>query len=125
MDESFALVGDIGGTNARFALVRPGTVWPERIRVLPGQEHPNLDSAVRAYLQEVGVCSVSDACVAFAGPTYGDQVSLTNSHWSFSKARMKEVLGLNSLKVINDFTAMALGIPHVSAEHLIRVGGGE
>ena len=58
---SFSLVGDIGGTNARLALVREGEVRPEAIEVLPCGDYDNLDSAITAYLAKVGVASVTEA----------------------------------------------------------------
>lgn len=120
----WALVGDVGGTNARFALVHPGSVELHHIKVLPCAEFDNLDGAVRAYLQQVGV-TVQEACIAFACPVHGDEVKMTNNHWRFSKSSMQVSLGLQTLKCINDFTAMALGMPQVPDSDVIAVGSGE
>jgi len=123
-DADYALVGDIGGTNARFALVRRGAYEPEQIRVLATNEFANLDTAVSQYLTEVGVQGVDEICVAIAGPVQRENLQLTNSHWHFTRAEIMQRLGLSRFKVINDFTAMALGVPHVDAAHLISVGQG-
>ena len=64
----YSLVGDIGGTNARFALVEQGTVQPRAIKILPCGEYANLDDAVRDYLARVGVSEVDGACLAVASP---------------------------------------------------------
>lgn len=119
----FALVGDIGGTNARFALVRPGTFGLERVEVLPCRDYPGLDTAVAAYLDHVGLARVSQACMAFACPVHEDWIRMTNNPWQFSRKAMQERLGLQLFKVVNDFTAMALGVPLVSSAHLVKVGG--
>lgn len=124
-DVHYALVGDIGGTNARFALVRPGSTELEQVLVLPCNDYPNLDGAVADYLERVGVASISEACMAFACPVHGERIRMTNNHWSFDRHDMQRRLGLTTFKIINDFTAMALGVPHVGAERLVKVGGGD
>lgn len=121
----YALVGDIGGTNARFALVRPGTFELEQIQILPCREYPGLDEAVKDYLRRVGLEQVNQACMAFACPVHADTIKMTNNTWQFSRRAMQETLDLSVFKVINDFTAMALGVPHVASDQLVKVGGKE
>ncbi|MGP4842704.1 glucokinase [Marinobacter sp. 1Y8] len=128
-ESSFSLVGDIGGTNARLALVREGEVRPEAIEVLPCGDYDNLDAAITAYLAKVGVASVTDACLAVASPVPEPndphaQVRMTNNHWRFGVQAIREAFGLCNFKIINDFTAMALGVPHVPGDHLVHVCGG-
>jgi len=120
-----ALVGDIGGTNARFALVSPGATTLEQVQVLPCRDFDNLDVAVRHYLQATGSEEVRQSCMAFACPVQDEHIKLTNAHWAFDKGAMKQRLGLEMFKVVNDFTAMALGVPHVAAEQRFQVGGGK
>ena len=55
------------------------------------------------------------AALAVATPVSGDEVSFTNSHWSFSQRQLREALGLASLRVLNDFEALALSLPHLDA----------
>ncbi|MFC4259999.1 glucokinase [Marinobacter lacisalsi] len=119
-----ALVGDIGGTNARFALVEPGSVTLNSVAVLPCADYDNLDGAVRDYLQQAGAGDVNRACMAFACPVNDETVRMTNNPWVFRKTAMREALGLELFKIVNDFTAMALGVPHVTADQLHPVGGG-
>ncbi|OZG75304.1 glucokinase [Hahella sp. CCB-MM4] len=121
--QEFALVGDIGGTNARFALVEPGSTNLQHIEVLPCADYDNLDGAVLDYLERCQVTDVSEASIAFACPVHNDIVKMTNNHWVFSKKEVQSKLGLTSFKCINDFTAMALGVPHIAADQLIQVGG--
>lgn len=120
----YALVGDIGGTNARFALVAQGSVRPEAIEILPCGEYGNLDDAVVDYLERAGVASVSEACLAVASPVSGTRVRMTNNHWCFDIDEVRTRFGWQAFKVINDFTAMALGVPHVGADQLVHVCGG-
>lgn len=121
----YALVGDIGGTNARFALVRPGCFELEQIQILPCREYAGLDEAVWDYLKRVGLDGVDQACMAFACPVHADAIKMTNNPWQFSRQAMQEKLELSVFKVINDFTAMALGVPHVAPGQLVKLGGSE
>lgn len=121
----YALVGDIGGTNARLALVRPGSVELEHIRTLPCADYDNLDGACEAFLADAGVAGLTRACLAFACPVQAEQIRMTNNHWSFSRTAMQQALGLEQFRLLNDFTAMALGMLHVQPHELVAIGGGE
>ncbi|GAA0584352.1 glucokinase [Halomonas salifodinae] len=123
-----ALIGDIGGTNARFALVTPGAFEPHDILSLPCADYPGLVEAVNDYLTRVGASGAQaprEACLAFACPIRGDRVKMTNNHWAFSRREAQQALGLELFKVINDFTAQALGVPHVAEQDLVEVQPGE
>jgi glucokinase len=123
-----ALIGDIGGTNARFALVAPGAFEPHDIQTLPCADYPGVVEAARDYLSRVapsGDKAPEEACLAFACPIDGDRVRMTNNHWAFSRREAQASLGLTRLKVINDFTAQALGVPHLGPKELIEVKPGE
>ncbi|BAK74966.1 glucokinase [Pseudogulbenkiania sp. NH8B] len=117
------LVADIGGTNARFALYTGGAE-PEQIKVLACADYPTLEAAVRAYLADVGA-TVRHASIGIANPVTGDWVQMTNHHWAFSIEATRQALALESFLVINDWAAMALALPHLPADALIKVGGGE
>lgn len=119
-----ALVGDIGGTNARFALVTPGAFDLHDIQTLACADHANLDDAVNAYLASINGERPIEACLAFACPVHDDEIKMTNNPWRFSKSDMKQRLELDNFKVINDFTAMALGLPHIPDEDLVNLGDG-
>ncbi|MFP8965479.1 glucokinase [Pokkaliibacter sp. CJK22405] len=118
----WSLVGDVGGTNARFALVRDSEVALQYIEVLACKDFDNLDGAVAAYLSKQNV-EVSEACIAFACPVHGAEIKMTNNHWSFDKETMQQRLGLKTFKCLNDFTAMALGMPLLAGNDLMLNGG--
>ncbi|MGM0767286.1 MAG: glucokinase [Pseudomonadota bacterium] len=120
----FALVGDIGGTNARFALVRAGETRLEAIQTLRCRDYENPGCAIIDYLQKVGVATVAEVCLAVASPDRGSRVRLTNNHWSFDREEMRKQFQWRTFRTINDFTAMALGVPHVAAGKLVHVCGG-
>ena len=105
------LLGDIGGTNARFALLQPATRLITHTITLPTGQFPDLASAAQAYLQQVGQAGVQQACIAIANPIDGDTLKMTNNHWQFSIEATRQQLGLNSLLMLNDWEAMAMAAP--------------
>ncbi|TVP50262.1 MAG: glucokinase [Halomonas sp.] len=123
-----ALIGDIGGTNARLALVTPGDITPHDILNLPCADYPGVVDAVKEYLERVGATGENapqEACLAFACPVHAERVKMTNNHWDFMKSDVQQALNLSLFKVINDFTAQALGVPHVAASDLVEVQPGQ
>ena len=118
------LLADVGGTNARFAFqAAPGAPLTD-VRVLPAAGFDRLQDAMRAYLSGVAPRTVDAAAIAIANPVTGDAVRMTNHHWAFSQREVQAELGLRNLRVINDFTALALALPDLPPEDLRQVGGG-
>ena len=116
------LLADVGGTNARLAWQNGPGAPIEHIRVLPVADHASLQDAIRVYLVGLGR-QPSAAAIAMANPVTGDRVRMTNHDWSFSQMGLRAELGLNTLRVLNDFTALALALPHLPRDELRQVGG--
>ncbi|CNF75962.1 glucokinase [Yersinia bercovieri] len=119
---SYALVGDVGGTNARLALCAVATGEISQAKTYSGLECDSLEDVIRQYLSEHTV-TITDACIAIACPITDDWVAMTNHTWAFSIAAMKQNLGLNHLEVINDFTAVSMAIPVLSEQDVLQFGG--
>ncbi|MFN4115992.1 MAG: glucokinase [Inhella sp.] len=119
------LLADIGGTYARFAIERESGVF-EAAASLRCADHADFHAAVRTYLDGLQPGDrVEHACVAIANPVEGDRVRMTNYHWQFSIEEMRERLGLETLVVVNDFTALAMALPRLRRQERQQVGGGE
>ena len=103
------LLGDIGGTNARFALANASGV--QHLEVLSCPEYESLVPALEAYFQKVGQPVPKYACICVACPVTGDQIKLTNLHWNFSIRSAQKHFQFEIFKVFNDFTALALSLP--------------
>ncbi|HWK73223.1 MAG TPA: glucokinase [Povalibacter sp.] len=125
-DDAPRLIADIGGTNARFALLEGNEPLSEQ--VLACADFPDLVSAVEHYLKQAGADSgdhrPKEAAMAIAGPITGDVIRMTNHPWQFSAARVREQLRLRRLIFLNDFTALALALRHLPADELVVVGSG-
>ena len=118
------LLGDIGGTNARFALVHGEHEPIVQERILSTGDYPGLLAAVQAYLQEAGQPVIRRACIAIANPIDGDVLTMTNNHWQFSVEATRQALGLDSLLMLNDWEAMAMAAPVLSGGDLVQIGSG-
>jgi glucokinase len=120
-----ALVGDIGGTNARFAL------WEEQqlhsVRVFATADYTSPEHAIGVYLKDLGLNKgdIGAVCLAVAGPVSGDEFRFTNSHWRISRKAFCETLQVEHLSLINDFTAMALGMTRLKPDEYQTVCEGD
>jgi glucokinase len=120
-----ALLADIGGTNARFALAGADGA-PGAVTVLSCDDFPGLAEAAESFLHaSPPAARPSQAAIAVASPVTGDEVRLTNRRWSFSIEETRTRLGLARLEVVNDFTAVAHAIPRLGPADRIQVGGGK
>ncbi len=117
------LLADLGATNARFALLdRDGS---EQHAVLRCADYPSLEAAVRTFLGRVEIKSgLKRGAFAVAAPVVDDRVTFTNLPWSFSIRDLKTALGFEQLDVINDFAAIALGIPRFGIADRRQIGEG-
>jgi glucokinase len=62
--------------------------------------------------------------LAIAALITGDHIRMTNHPWSFSVAELRDRLHLERLFAINDFTAVAMALPRLTAADRMPVGGG-
>ena len=118
------LLADVGGTNARFAWQVDASAPVTDVQVLPCADFPTLQTAMHAYLDGLGRGRPAMAAIAIANPITGDQVRMTNHHWAFSQAAVKAEFGLTHLRLLNDFTALALALPDLPPSELRQIGGG-
>ena len=118
------LVGDIGGTHARFALAKPICRGLECIQVLRCNDYSGPEAALAEFLLRANEPTVHAACFAVAAPVSGDTVSMTNNHWVFDRQSIQRRFGWQQFRLVNDYTAMALGVLQVPEEKRIPIGGG-
>ena len=119
------LIADIGGTNARFALVEDSDYRPQLERTLVCADYPSLVDAVLAYLDDVSQPMPETASFAIATPVSHDRIKMTNHTWDLSIKETRQALGLKSLRVLNDYTALALALPYLDKDDYQQVGQGE
>jgi len=117
------LVGDVGGTNARFAIAHMVNGKPvlEHHQSFPASEHPTFLGGVKAFIDGCDV-KPTGGVIAVAGPVTDGEIDLTNSPWRVSERELG-TLGLEPVKLINDFEALAWGAPVVPDDQLVSLGG--
>jgi glucokinase len=117
------LLGDIGGTNARWAWVPQAGATLQHINQRPCRDHASLADAALAYLRDHTLPAPRWVAIGVATPVTGDHVQLTNHAWQFSITGLQRTLGAERCLVINDFTALAMSLPALPATGLRGVGG--
>jgi glucokinase len=120
-----ALVGDIGGTNARFALWEHDRM--HSVQVFATADYTSPEQAIGAYLAAQGLArgDLGAVCLAVAGPVSGDEFRFTNNHWRLSRQAFCATLQIERLLLINDFTAMALGMTRLQPGESLTVCPGQ
>jgi glucokinase len=117
------LLADIGGTNARFAVLVDGTV--DAIAHMAVRDYGNFREALSVYLShfpEAG--TIRAAIFAASGVVQNDRCALTNNSWVIDAAELRAIYGFSTVRLINDFEATAWSLPHLSRDKLRQVGGG-
>jgi glucokinase len=122
MSNRTLLIGDIGGTNARFALAEPGGRGFSQDKTLRCSDFASAELALRHYLDDVGVVSPSVICLAVAGPIIEQRVRFTNNHWSISVAELREEFDTRLVGLCNDFEAIAYSIPGLKPSDCLPIG---
>jgi glucokinase len=118
-------MADIGATNTRCALL------DDKGQELAPESFDNADftgvaGVLRVYLDHRRASDrPTRAALAVAAPIGGDEVQMVNIDWRFSQKALKEELDLKRLQIVNDFAAIAWGLPLLTPGDVVRVGGGE
>ncbi len=123
MSEKTLLVGDVGGTNARFAIAHmtDGVPTLDHHESFPASQYPTFLEGVAAFIDGCEV-KPTGGVIAVAGPVEDGAIDLTNSPWAVSETELA-TLGLNPVRLINDFEALAWGASVVPADSLELLGG--
>lgn len=119
------LIGDIGGTNARFAILVDSYAEPKEFPIVATADFANIDDAIQSAILDRTSIIPRSAVLAVAGPIDGDEIALTNCDWVVRPKAMSRDLGLDDIIVLNDFEAQALAVVALGAEHMVKIGGGE
>ena len=119
------LVADIGGTNARFALVRgshPTTL--ECTETLPTSGYPTLLDALQHYLNKHQIKDLAAMTLAVAAPIVDGKAKFTNASWIVNRKELAAHFCSGRVKLMNDFEAIALALPELKPNDLHHLGKG-
>ena len=129
MPDSWHLLGDIGGTHARFGYCEDGGASCHPVGIYEVAAFPTFESVLEQLKADMANLGLSrsgalEACLAVAGPPHVETISFTNSAWRFDRGMVAELLGLRAIKIFNDFAAAARAIPLLEDSQVEKVGGG-
>ena len=119
------LLGDIGGTNARFAILVDAFADPKSFPIIHTADFATLDDAIQATVLDKTSLQPKSAVLAVAGPIDGNEIDFTNSPWVVRPRSMLQTLGLEEIIVLNDFEAQALAVSSLPDNARLKVGGGK
>ena len=120
------VVGDIGGTHARFALAELGGGGRPRLgplRKYRTREHAGLEAAWARFEREAGEPLPKAAALAVAAPIEGEVLRFLNSDWRIPRATIAAELGLERLLLLNDFGAVAHAVSALAPDELAPIAG--
>lgn len=119
------LLADLGGTNVRFALAGDDTATPlvmDSVRRYRVKDFASLADAARQYFADTG-CHPAQAVIAAAGRIAGGEtVKVTNNPWAIAAHALQAELGMQSVRLVNDFAAQSMAVPLLAADALAPVG---
>jgi glucokinase len=116
------LLADIGGTSARFAVLDADRLGPIDCAAVSG--HPSIESAVAAFLDKQA-SPIAHAILGIAGPVAGGRCLTTNSRWIADGNKLRAAFGFASVDLVNDFETIARALPHLRADDVRPLTGGE
>ncbi len=117
-----ALVGDIGGTNARFAVVDTRGGAPRHLARIGTGDHADAVAALKEALAGAGGTRPRSILLAGAGPLDGRRLELTNAGWTLDGARIAEALQIEQGIILNDFEAQALALTVLDPADFVAIG---
>lgn len=122
MADPCLLIGDIGGTNARFALARPDEPGFSNELTLHCDDFETAEQGISDYLERSGNVSPDVICLAVAGPVVDQRVSFTNNHWVIDSRELQRKFPQAVVRLLNDFEAIAYSIQLLGDNDLATVG---
>ncbi len=118
------LLADIGGTNARFAVVESAVAPFRDLGRTATVDHADPIAAIEAFALPRLSAPPRSAILAVAAPIEGEAIRFTNNHWVLEPAHLREALRLDAVVVVNDFEAQGLALPHLGSDDLVPLGEG-
>ena len=128
-EKPWQLVADVGGTNARFAVVdleRGSLCHVVYYSVEDYAIFADVLAEFSAHVSSAGSWAKTPqgACLAVAGPVDGSVLKFTNSPWEIDVNGIEAQLEGAPLHIINDFAAVGYATTRLSPDDYLQLGGG-
>jgi glucokinase len=122
MTDPCLLIGDIGGTNARFAMAHADKAGFFNELTLPCADYDTAELGIADYLERSGSASPDVICLAAAGPVVDDRITLTNNNWFIDGAALRQEFPSAGVRLLNDFEAISYSIPILGENDTATIG---
>jgi glucokinase len=119
------IAGDVGGTKTLLQLVEINGADSSIVvesRFESGR-YATFDLLLRDFAGAF-TQPVDSACFAVAGPVLDERAEVTNLGWVMQSHALAESFGIRRVALINDFYAVALGVPLLAQKDLISLNAG-
>ena len=103
------LIGDIGGTNARFAILADASAAPIEFPNVRTADYATIDDAIRLGIVETTTVKPRSTVLAIAGPVDGDEIPLTNCPWVVKPRGMRATTGISEVDRAQRFRGAGAG----------------
>ncbi|MCA9588163.1 MAG: glucokinase [Myxococcales bacterium] len=111
------IVGDVGGTRARFRLIDAGG-HTLREQALESRAYPTFEGVLRAFWTAAGRPRVAAASFGIAGPVIDQRCKTTNLPWHLDARRIARAFDIPRVTLLNDLVAAGLGAIGVPARKI-------
>lgn len=118
------LIADIGGTNARFAMISDAYGELKHFPTVSTADYASPTVAIEQAVFARTSMLPKSIVMAIAGPVDLAPLKLTNADWTIDPEELLHTFGLTDVVVVNDFEALALALPSLDESHLVQLGGG-
>ena len=116
------VAGDVGGTKTllRATDAHGRTVREQRYE---SGAWTTFDDLLRDFLRD-STAPIDAACFAVAGPVWEARAEITNLHWVMETEALASAFSIGRVALINDFHAVALGVPLLGDDDLMSLQRG-
>lgn len=122
MPDTCLLIGDIGGTNARFALADAAVPAFSSVVTLQCRDFESAGAAIEHYVKSINAAAPTAICLAAAGPIIDKRVRFTNNHWEIAADELAADFSIDAVRLLNDFEAIAYSIPFLTKDDCMPIG---
>ena len=122
MAERLELIGDVGGTNARFAIAEASAMGFHSAETFPCEAFETPEAAIESFLKSKSLPDPDAICLAAAGPVRQGAAEFTNNPWKLCETNLKARFGAPLVRVSNDFEAIAHALPHLRTQDIQVLG---
>ncbi len=121
------VAGDIGGTKVLLQLVDASQAGRAILaeQRYESNAYATFEELLDAFVKEHVPAPIDAACFAVAGPVFAGRAEVTNLTWSIDALALAKRFSFGRVNLINDFYAVALGVPILAPNDFIVLNAGE